>query len=262
MARGMLVVCPARGSRARALCLVTFVTAMVGAGVSSRRAFGASADDQQLALAGAGAVKIVVRGAGWVRVGQPALVAAGLSRRRRSGDAAALRRRRRAGHRRHGQRRQRRSPRTRRSSSTASAAIRSGPTRARTGWWRGGVGRARPRRRPGGPPRCARATFVRTERVAERKVYLASVRERRRQQLLRRRRRRRRPRWGRSPRLTSTPVNAGDAVAARDACRARRRRPRGRRVVQRAAARHLQLEGQERATFSFPSPASSRERTS
>src|SRR4249919_872475 len=78
MARRMLVVCPARRTRARALCLVTFVTAMVSSGVSSRPAFGAAADDKQLALAGAGAVKIAVRGAGWVRVGQPALVAAGL----------------------------------------------------------------------------------------------------------------------------------------------------------------------------------------
>ena len=51
---------------------------MVSSGVSSRPAFGAAADDMQLALAGAGAVKIAVRGAGWVRVGQPALVAAGL----------------------------------------------------------------------------------------------------------------------------------------------------------------------------------------
>jgi MYXO-CTERM domain-containing protein len=38
----------------------------------------ATAQDQQLALASAGAVKIVVRGDGWVHVGQPALVAAGL----------------------------------------------------------------------------------------------------------------------------------------------------------------------------------------
>ena len=35
--------------------------------------------DQQLVLAAAGAVKIQVRGTGWFRVGQPALVAAGLS---------------------------------------------------------------------------------------------------------------------------------------------------------------------------------------
>ena len=35
--------------------------------------------DQQLVLAAAGAVKILVRGTGWFRVGQPALVAAGLS---------------------------------------------------------------------------------------------------------------------------------------------------------------------------------------
>ena len=35
--------------------------------------------DQQLALAAAGAVKILVRGTGWFSVGQPALVAAGLS---------------------------------------------------------------------------------------------------------------------------------------------------------------------------------------
>src|SRR5579863_2418371 len=35
--------------------------------------------DQQLVLAAAGAVKIQVRGTGWVSVGQPALVAAGLS---------------------------------------------------------------------------------------------------------------------------------------------------------------------------------------
>ncbi|HEX4403434.1 MAG TPA: C25 family cysteine peptidase, partial [Polyangia bacterium] len=41
-------------------------------------AAGATAQDQQLALASAGAVKVVVRGNGWVHVGQPALVAAGL----------------------------------------------------------------------------------------------------------------------------------------------------------------------------------------
>jgi hypothetical protein len=78
MTRGMLVLCPARGARTRALCLVTFVTLTVSSGVSGRRAFGAAADDRQLVLAGTGALKIVVRGAGWVRVGQPALVAAGL----------------------------------------------------------------------------------------------------------------------------------------------------------------------------------------
>jgi len=51
---------------------------VVGA-LASRPAFGGAADDAQLALAGAGAVKIQVRGAGaWVRVGQPALIAAGL----------------------------------------------------------------------------------------------------------------------------------------------------------------------------------------
>ena len=43
------------------------------------RASAASPADQQLALAGAGAVKILVRGTGWVQVGQPALLAAGLS---------------------------------------------------------------------------------------------------------------------------------------------------------------------------------------
>ncbi len=43
------------------------------------RASAAGPADQQLALAGAGAVKILVRGTGWVRVGQPALIAAGLS---------------------------------------------------------------------------------------------------------------------------------------------------------------------------------------
>ncbi|HZL20403.1 MAG TPA: hypothetical protein VFG23_21915, partial [Polyangia bacterium] len=43
------------------------------------RAQSAAAEDQQLVLAAAGAVKILVRGTGWVSVGQPALVAAGLS---------------------------------------------------------------------------------------------------------------------------------------------------------------------------------------
>ncbi|MFL5306377.1 MAG: C25 family cysteine peptidase, partial [Polyangia bacterium] len=43
------------------------------------RASAASPADQQLALAGAGAVKMLVRGTGWVRVGQPVLTAAGLS---------------------------------------------------------------------------------------------------------------------------------------------------------------------------------------
>ena len=43
------------------------------------RAQSAAAEDQQLVLAAAGAVKILVRGTGWVSVGQPTLVAAGLS---------------------------------------------------------------------------------------------------------------------------------------------------------------------------------------
>ena len=48
------------------------------AGVTAAPALAATPEDQQLALAAAGAVKIVVRGQGWLRVGQPALVAAGL----------------------------------------------------------------------------------------------------------------------------------------------------------------------------------------
>ncbi len=58
------------------------LVAAVGSGVWTWSAAGlaqTSAVDQQLALAAAGAVKISVRGTGWVRVGQPALVAAGLS---------------------------------------------------------------------------------------------------------------------------------------------------------------------------------------
>src|SRR5580693_3231703 len=43
------------------------------------RAQSTAAEDQQLVLAAAGAVKILIRGTGWVSVGQPALVAAGLS---------------------------------------------------------------------------------------------------------------------------------------------------------------------------------------
>ncbi|HTA19670.1 MAG TPA: C25 family cysteine peptidase, partial [Polyangia bacterium] len=61
---------------ARASFSGVVVGALVLLGAS--RAEAATAQDQQLALAGAGAVKIVVRGDGWVHVGQPALVAAGL----------------------------------------------------------------------------------------------------------------------------------------------------------------------------------------
>ncbi|MES1207385.1 MAG: hypothetical protein ABUS79_15720 [Pseudomonadota bacterium] len=60
------------GSRAIAVALVCCAQA-------PGRASAASPAEQQLTLAAAGAVKILVRGTGWVRVGQPALVAAGLS---------------------------------------------------------------------------------------------------------------------------------------------------------------------------------------
>ncbi|HSZ83783.1 MAG TPA: C25 family cysteine peptidase [Polyangia bacterium] len=64
-------------SRCDRACLagVAFATvALLGAG----GARGATAQDEQFALAGAGAVKIVVRGDGWVHVGPPALATAGL----------------------------------------------------------------------------------------------------------------------------------------------------------------------------------------
>ena len=204
MARRMLVVCPARRPRARALCLVTFVTAMVSSGVPSRPAFGAAADDKQLVLAGAGAVKIAVRGAGWVRVGQPALVAAGLDPLRRSravcsstptvssrpssSPATATTS----------------SPRTRRSSSGERAAIRTGPTRARTGWWRAASARAsRPRRAE--PPRWARrrscgpSASPSGRSISRRFVTATTATSSARPY-------RRRPRCGRWPRITSTPV--------------------------------------------------------
>ncbi len=56
--------------------------ATIGLGLwtaSAARAQALAPADQQLVLAGAGAVKILVRGTGWVSVGQPALAAAGLS---------------------------------------------------------------------------------------------------------------------------------------------------------------------------------------
>jgi len=62
---------------ARASWLVT-LAALACALAGARPALAGAADDKQLALAGAGAVKIAMRGTGWVRVGQPALVAAGL----------------------------------------------------------------------------------------------------------------------------------------------------------------------------------------
>jgi len=75
----MLVLRPARRPGGCARCRVTILTAaIVGAGATGGPAFGAAADDQQLALAGAGAIKILVRGTGWIHVGQPALVAAGM----------------------------------------------------------------------------------------------------------------------------------------------------------------------------------------
>ena len=174
MARRMLVVCPARCPRARALCLVTFVTAMVSSGVSSRPAFGAAADDKQLALAGAGAVKIAVRGAGWVRVGQPALVAAGLDPSVDPGRLQLY------------------------ADGVEQAIVVTGDgnnvfaadeaiefwgagrdtywTDARTYWLvAGGVG-ARVATAAGGTATLGAATFVRTERLAERALYLASVR--------------------------------------------------------------------------------------
>ena len=174
MARRMLVVCPARRTRARALGLVTFVTAMVSAGVSSRPAFGAAADDKQLALAGAGAVKIVVRGAGWVRVGQPALVAAGLDP---SVDPARLQLH---------------------ADGVEQAIVVTGDgnnvfaageaiefwgagrdtqwTDARTYWLTAGGGGARVATAAGGTATLGAATFARTERLLERAIYIASVR--------------------------------------------------------------------------------------
>jgi cysteine-rich repeat protein len=62
--------------RVRSLLGVSFVAA---AGlIIVPRASGANPQDQQFALAAAGAVKLVVKGQGWFHVGQPALMAAGL----------------------------------------------------------------------------------------------------------------------------------------------------------------------------------------
>ena len=58
------------------------LVATIGLGLwmpSASRAQAPAPADQQLVLAAAGAVKMLVRGTGWFRVGQPALVAAGLS---------------------------------------------------------------------------------------------------------------------------------------------------------------------------------------
>ena len=147
---------------------------MVSSGVSSRPAFGAAADDKQLALAGAGAVKIAVRGAGWVRVGQPALVAAGLDPSVDPGRLQLY------------------------ADGVEQAIVVTGDgnnvfaadeaiefwgagrdtywTDARTYWLvAGGIG-ARVATAAGGTATLGAATFVRTERLAERTIYLAAVR--------------------------------------------------------------------------------------
>ncbi len=66
-----------RGRSARPPSLVVLAAAVASASTASPPAE-AAPDDRQVAIAGAGAIKIAVRGAGWIRVGQPALVAVGL----------------------------------------------------------------------------------------------------------------------------------------------------------------------------------------
>ena len=233
---------------------------MVSSGVSSRPAFGAAADDKQLVLAGAGAVKIAVRGAGWVRVGQPALVAAGLDPSVDPGRLQLY------------------------ADGVEQAIVVTGDgnsvfaadeaiefwgagrdthwTDARTYWLvAGGVG-ARVATAAGGTATLGAATFVRTERLVERALYLASVRNGDESNFFG-------AAVSATPTVRTLAAHHLDAVAsgrgrrARDPAGRDGDEPRGRRPLQRDRARDLRARGPGTAARSrSPSPTSSRATTS